>query len=95
MYLVSDDNLGLDATRYIVRADLDNEQEDVSLVWVLPTTKLDAMHHTLTHGPCYCSDAENEHNAVAQWLEHNLQNKYLTTEYDDLTLYKSFDLIKT
>ena len=98
MYLVSDNNLGAGSTHYIVRAVFDSEQdgeweEDITLVWLLPTGKLDAMHHKLTQGVGYVSTADNEHDAVAQWLGYNL-GKCIQAKYDDLTLYKSFNLIK-
>ena len=99
MFLVSDDNLGAHCPHYIVRAVFDSEQdgeweEDITLVWVKPTSTLDAMYHTLLADvDVYVSSKDNEHDAVSQWLNGKLVDKLLTTEYDDLTLYKSFNLI--
>ena len=100
MFLVSDENIGVESNHYIVRAIIEDSEgqeweEDITLVWVKPTGKLDAMHHTLTHGTCYVATADNEHDAVAQWLEHSIENDKVTVEYSDASLYKSFNLIET
>ena len=98
MYIVSKDNIGPDTNHYIVRAVFDSEQdgeweEDITLVWVKPTSTLDAMYHTLLADvDVYVSAAENEHDAVDDWLKSRI-DCIGSSAYDDLTLYKSFNLI--
>jgi len=98
MFLVSDNNLGSGSMSYIVRAvfdhDVDGEwEEDITLVWVKHVPSgVDAMHHTLAYGTTvYAQD--NEHDAVSQWMQDKLNNT-IAVEHDDLTLYKSFNLIE-